>query len=106
RAADLAGTDSESLNKGLQRMNRSVGMASQGMMTQVRAFDALGLSIQDLMAMSTEERLGAIADGLLGIEISAMRATVAADIFGARQLNMLNVLAEGSAGLNEARKRA
>jgi hypothetical protein len=106
RASKRAGASQQELDSALERMNRTTGMAIQRNGAAIRAFENLGISIDQLIHMPTERRIGAISDALSNIEHPALRAAAAADIFGMRSRNVINLLMQGSGALDDARRRA
>lgn len=104
--ADLSGTSLEGLETGIRRMQRVIIDASAGMSTAVRAFERLGLSIEDVLALSPEEQFYTIAKALADIHDPTMRAAVAQEVFGRAGTQLLPMLAEGAAGLEALREEA
>ena len=70
--------------------------------TAVRAFDRLGLSLNDLQGLGIEDQFRLITDRLRGVEDTSIRAAVAADIFGNRlSVSLGQALNSTSADLDE-----
>lgn len=101
-AASIAGIETDKLNKALNRMIKSVNDGTLGLTTAVRAFDALGLNVNDLAGMKPDEIFKAIADAVqkAGNGVKTLGAIM--DIFGARNgLALINLLKQGSEGINQ-----
>jgi len=93
-AATLGGIENEQLNKSIKRMLISAGDLAQGLTEAKKAYDSLGLSMEDVIRLSNDpfEMFIAISEALKGIGSNAERAAVLNDIFGRQGLAMLNVL--------------
>lgn len=77
-----AGISQRSFEKGLRKMNGVVLDAGRGLSTAKDSLDAVGLSYDKMMAISPEERFGAIISGLEGIADAGVRAALAEDLLG------------------------
>ena len=98
-AAQMNGVSSDVLQGSLQKLTKNLGDAAMGGTAAKKSFDVLGLSGASLAAMPVDEALSMIADKLAAVENPAQRATLATDVFGKSGLAMVNMLADGSAGL-------
>lgn len=105
-AAKLSGTSIESLEKGMKRMSSTIEDAKDGLSTTTIAFDKLGLSIEDVKAMSPEEQFWAIANALAEVEHEGTRAALAQDMFGRAGTELLPMLAAGTEGIADMRQEA
>lgn len=104
-AANIAGIAQDKLDKALKRMVKSVSDGVNGLSTAVRAFDALGLSAEDLAQLDPAEIFKRIADAVqdAGGGIKTLGALM--DIFGAKNgAELINLLKEGREGI-EAMER-
>lgn len=99
-AAQLSGVSADVLQSSMQKLSKNLGDAAMGGTAAKSTFDALGLSGAALSTMPLDKAIGTIADKLAAIENPAQRATLATDLFGKSGLAMVNMLADGSAGLN------
>jgi hypothetical protein len=104
--AEMSGISSESLNSNLERLTKTVGDAVQKGGAAADAFGRLGLSARELANMPADQQLGKIADAINGLGTAAQRTSAATSLFGKSGAEMLNMLADGSKGIDEARKRA
>jgi hypothetical protein len=105
-AAKLSGLDSEKLGKSLIKMTKAVSEANEGLSTQKKAFEGLGISITDLRDMDAGAQFLAIADGLQGVENHSDKVRIAMDIFGRTGGDMLITMEQGAEGIRRAMKEA
>ena len=99
-AAQLSGVSADLLQTSLAKLSKNLGDASMGGSAAKNALDALGLSGSSLAAMPLDKALGVVADKMSMIENPAERAALATELFGKSGLKMVNMLANGSAGLD------
>lgn len=100
-AAGISGVSVESFNKALKRQQKSIQDANDGLSTQKRAFDRLGLSTQELLKLPVEKQFAAITTALGKIESTTTRVAAASDIFGAKNADLINVLELGEKGIEQ-----
>jgi len=105
-AAELSGTDLGGLEKATKRMSKSITDASEGMTTYQRAFDRIGLSVEDLIDLSPEEQFLAIGGAIARLENPTLRAATAQDIFGRAGMDLLPMFDQGIDALDEMRQEA
>jgi hypothetical protein len=98
-AADITGAGSENLDKSLQKMQKTVGEASQGIGQGRLALNALGLSVDDLAGKSPAEQFSLIAENVNKLKTAEDRAFVATNLFGRSGQSLINTLALGKDGL-------
>lgn len=87
-----------------------VGIAIRGMEKKVlsgsKAFDVLGLSVEDLRRMKPEEQFAAIADAIAAVRDPSLRAGLAMQLFEESGSKILPLLQKGSAGMREMTREA
>ena len=105
-AAEISGSSLGSLEKGVKKMAKSLTDADAGLMTYIRSFDRIGLSVQDLMALSPEDQFMKIAKGIAELESPTLRAATAQEIFGRAGTELLPLFAEGASGMEDLRQKA
>ena len=105
-AAKLSGLDQEKLSKSLVKMTKAVSEANEGLSTQVRAFDDLGLEVGDLMKMDAGQQFLTIADAFGNIENHSTKVRVAMDIFGRTGGDLLVTMEQGAEGIRRAIEEA
>jgi len=105
-AAEISGSSLGSLEKGVKKMAKSLTDADAGLMTYIRSFDRIGLSVEDLMALSPEDQFMKIAKGIAELESPTLRAATAQEIFGRAGTELLPLFAEGASGMEDLRQKA
>ena len=105
-AAEISGGSLTSLEKGVKKMSKSLTDASIGLETYVRSFDRIGLSVEELMALSPEDQFMKIADGIASLESPTLRAATAQEIFGRAGTELLPLFAAGADGMADLRDKA
>lgn len=104
--AKLNGTTIEGVAGGLKVMQRSLSEAAGGAEGASEKFDMIGLSVEQLRAMSPDKQLEAIASGIMRLVDPADRARAAMDIFGRSGADLLPILAMGGKGIAAMREQA
>jgi len=105
-AAGLSGTNTETLNKALQRMARTVGEARAGITTGTKALEDFGIKIEDLQGLSTAQIFEKFSEEISKIEDPMVRAAKSALIFGKAGQKLLNFLSLGKTGLAAVKEEA
>ncbi|MDB4312010.1 hypothetical protein N9937_01140 [bacterium] len=98
-AAGQTGSSFETLNKGITRMQRSLSDAEAGLSTQVRAFDRIGIAVEDLQKLSPDKQFEKIGFAIAGLESATSRAATAQEIFGRAGAELLPLFAAGAEGM-------
>lgn len=104
--ADQSGVSSETLSKSLDKMNKTVGDAVTKGGAAADSFERMGLSAQELAKLPADQQLAKIADSISKMDSASKQAAAANDIFGRSGHEMLSMLRDGSAGIEEARRKA
>lgn len=105
-AAELSGTSLAGLETGIKKMQRVITEAGTGAGEYVDALAMLGLTYEDLAALSPEEQFLKLIMALADVENATTKAGVAQEIFGRAGTMLLPMLASGAAGLQEMREEA
>ncbi|KAA9133454.1 hypothetical protein F3N42_03635 [Marinihelvus fidelis] len=100
-AASLAGTSLDTVDKGMRKMSKTIADAESGMTTYNRAFDRIGLNVEELRGLNPEQQFLKIADAIKNTEDPTLRLAAAQDIFGARQAELIPLLIQGAEALEE-----
>ena len=104
-AAGQTGIDNEFLVASLRKMSISLAeVAITGAGPAKKAFDALGLSANELLKLPIEKQFGIIGDKLNEISSIAERAGIGKGIFGEEISRLLNTLRIGTEGVEAFRK--
>jgi len=97
------GMAAEQVGPAVNKLQRAVVEAGQGLTTYQRAFDTIGVSWKDLEKMSPDEQFDAVRTALAGIADPTARAAAAMQIFGRSGGQMLTLFADGGAMTEAAR---
>ena len=102
-AGKLAGVSQETIEKGLRRLAQSMREADEGVATYKDAFDALGISVRktDGSLKTNQQLLGEISDAFTQMEDGVTKTAIAMEIFGRSGAQMVNLLNNGKASLEE-----
>lgn len=92
--ADLADVSLEQFVKGINKMQRSISDASEGLTTQQRAFDRLGISVSDILQLSPERQFEMIARAIASLDSATLRSATAMEIFGRAGADMLPIFSD------------
>ncbi|MCC6427320.1 MAG: hypothetical protein IT435_10930 [Phycisphaerales bacterium] len=105
-AADLAGTDLETLEAGLRNMQKNLVEAAQGSAGAGKALALLGLTVQDLAGLSPDQQFKLLADRISKVRDPALRAALALEVFGKSGTKLLPLMSEGAAGIETMQEEA
>lgn len=104
-AARLDGAAPESVAKALERMQKSIVDANDGLSTQVRAFERIGIAVSDLEGKRPLEQLLLISEALSGIKDNNAFIASVKDIFGRGGTDIGNLLRGGRDSFNASIRR-
>ena len=105
-AADITGVGVTLFSKSFAKLLKASEDAKDGLQTQVRAFDKMGISVEELNRLNPDQLLERVADGMREVKDPTQQAAIAMQLFGTRGLVMLEFLKEGSTGIRNLRKEA
>ena len=105
-AAHLADIDVETLGNSLKFMERNAAEAAHGNQAAVYSLERLGVSLGEIKNMAPDEMFRRYADAFKNIQSPAERASLAMDVFGRGGAQLIPLLREGSAGLDQMAKEA
>tara|TARA_R110000796_G_scaffold37353_2_gene94360 strand:+ start:5624 stop:7468 length:1845 start_codon:yes stop_codon:yes gene_type:complete len=100
-AAGLAGVENKTFEKSLQNLAIGVSDAANNTGVAKDAFLELGISAAALEKLPIDQQMLVVADAMKDVELQTDKVRIAADLFGARGVAMLNVIAGGSADLKQ-----
>ena len=83
-----SGMEISSLQAGMKKMSNSIDDAKNGSASAIEQFAKLGISVNDLNNLSTEELFNKAVQGMQGMEDGATRAALANDLFGKSGQNL------------------
>lgn len=98
-AAKLSGVDN--LEGALQKLSVVFGDAQAGSESAQKAFANIGLSVQDLAALSPEDQFRAVSEAISALPGPAAQAAAAVDLFGRSGVELLPLFAENLAAVEE-----
>lgn len=104
--AQLSGTELGSIEKATKRMSGTILDAQDGMETYIRAFEHLGIKVEELAGLSPEEQFWKISYALGDLEDQTVTVALAQDIFGRAGTELLPMLASGSEAIADMRAEA
>ena len=105
-AASITGVATTTLDMSLQRFVRRTSEASVGMGEARGAFRELGIDVQSFNKLPLEEQIGTIADRMATLGSQTRKVAIAQKLFDSEGVAMVQMLAEGSAGLKEMSEEA
>jgi len=105
-AASQSGVNVDSFTNGVKKMTDVIDQANQGSSTASESLSRLGLSLDDLNAMSTEEQFSAITSALADMESGTERNAIGNDLLGKSYTEMLPLLNAGSDGIASLKQEA
>ena len=105
-AAQMAGSDIDSFEVGIKRMQRMLYQAANGSETAKETLAELGITLDQLKGLSPDQQFTRIAEGLSHIPSAAMRTALAMQIFGRGGTQLLPLLNKGAAGIDAFREEA
>lgn len=105
-AAERSGVPTETLDKALLNLARRSSEAAMGIGEAREAFKELGLDAAQMASLTPDEQMNMLADALAGVENQSDRVRLAFKFFEAEGVGMVNMLRDGSAGLEQLRADA
>ena len=107
-AGESAGISTRTLDMAMQRYGRRLAEARRGQGEAVKAFQEMNIALVDAdgRARSAEAVLGDVADRMAGMADQTDRNRIAMKLFDSEGVAMVNMLRNGSQGLEELRKAA
>ena len=98
-AAEQTGGSFDSVKSSIKNMAANIDKGDDSLTN-------LGLSLESLRGMSTEEQFRAVADRLAGISDESQRSAAAVAVFGDSARDLLPLLSTGAAGIAAMQQRA
>lgn len=107
-AAELSDMSLEALQKGIKSLSQNILEANSGIGDGAQVFDALGISVKnaDGTLKSTEQVLLEVADVFAQLEDGTVKTTLAVKLFGKTGQDMIPLLNQGKAGIEQLRLEA
>lgn len=105
-AANIMGSDQETLNSSMEKLAKNLGEAASGTGEAKDALERLGIPIDDILGKDPASQFGMIADKMRELGTQEEKAAAAADLFGRSGVDLLNTLDLGSEGLAKMQTEA
>ncbi|SFM12962.1 hypothetical protein [Nitrosomonas communis] len=107
-AAELSDVSLEALQKGIKALSQNIVEANSGAGRGAQIFDALGISVKnaDGTLKSAEQVLLEVADVFTTLEDGTVKTTLAVELFGKTGQDMIPLLNQGKAGIEQLRLEA
>lgn len=105
-AVGLGGASEQDLASGLQTLNKQMEAARTGNKKAIKAFGELGISMQDVKRMNTEEMFVRISDALAEVDDAAEKTRTTMQLFGGSGTKLATAISGGSAELERLREEA
>lgn len=105
-AADQSGVSSDVFESAVKKMSSTLDDAGQGSSTALDSLSRLGLTLEDLDGLSTEQKFDKITSALADMEDGTERNALGADLLGKAYTEMLPLLNAGSEGINALKQEA
>lgn len=105
-AGELTGVNINTLSLALQRMTRRISQAAQGTGEAQKALAELGLSAEQLNALSADQQFYRIARAIQNVKNPADQLRLAFQLFDSEGTKVLNTLRLGEEGLRKAAREA
>ena len=99
-AFEQAGLGADEVQPVVAKLQKTIVSAQTGSEAAQKAFQALGLSVDDLAQTTADEQLRLVGESVAAIENPTLKAAVAMEVFGKSGGRMLALFAAG--GLDEA----
>jgi len=99
QAADQNGTDLETVAKAMSKVNTSAVQAEEGNKGLAQAFDELGINARSFSELPLEEKLLQLSEGYEKAQGSAEKMAAVQKVLGRGSLDLIPLLAQGSAAL-------
>lgn len=104
--AEQSGTNIDTFEKSLFRLQDTIQDARDGLETARRSFQAIGVSVEQLEGLDANQQFVVVADALNRLTDAGMRSALAMDIFGRAGRQVLPIIELGSQGIREMREEA
>lgn len=99
-------TSAESLTTGFRFLQRAQAEAVKGSDEQIAAFKRIGISVQDLKKLSTEDLFRRVVEGIRGVGSDALRTSTILTLLGRSGADLAPLLRIGVAAMDEGIARA
>lgn len=105
-AVGLGNVSEQELASGLQQLNKQMEAATNGNSKAQKAFKSLGISMDEVKSMNTEEMFVRLSDALSQVDDTAAKTQTTMALFGGSGTKIAEAIKDGSGALEEMRKEA
>lgn len=105
-AAQQSGTDMETLEGGVRKLQKFLVAAAQGSDSALSVLRDLGLTLGDLGRLTPDQQFERVADRIARIPDPALKAATAMELFGKTGTALLPLMQDGARGIQELRDQA
>lgn len=105
-AARQANVDLPELVSSLDKMEKAISSASSGTSKSSAAFEALGISLEQIRKLTPDQQFAEIANQINKLKDPTDKARAAIELFGRAGADMLPLFAQGAEGIAKAREQA
>lgn len=105
-AVGLGGASEQDLSSGLQTLNKQMEAAANGNSKAQKAFKSLGITMDEVKSMNTEEMFVRLSDALSQVDDVSAKTQTTLALFGGSGVKIAEAIKGGSAALEEMRKEA
>jgi hypothetical protein len=105
-AAQISGTDLETVARSMSQMQRTAVEAADGTKSYADAYAKLGINVKDFLGLAPDAQLEVMADRLAEIKNPAEQAAIAMELFGRGGKAMLPLLKGGAENMRAMREEA
>ena len=93
-AAEQTGTDLETVASASQRLSRVIAEAAGGSKSAAEALDAVGLSVDELLALSPDQQFMKVTEAISGLGSQSAKTNAAFELLGKSGTKLLGVTQE------------
>jgi hypothetical protein len=105
-AARQVNIDLPELTSGFEKMEKAISTAGTGNKAAVEAFNALGISFEQIQKLSPDQQFEEIANQISKLSDPTDRARASIAIFGKAGAELLPLFEQGAEGIEKARQKA
>lgn len=105
-AAGQSGADIGKLEVGMKKLSDTMIDAQNGSKISADAYKNLGISMEELSAMTPEQAFERVMNSLADMEDGALKNSIGNDLLGKSFTELKPLLAEGSGGMQDLKNRA
>jgi hypothetical protein len=96
----------DQLAKSIKKMQQNIVNANNGLSTQVREFDKLGISMEALEGLNPVQQFARIGSAIQKVEDPTKRAGIAVNLFGRQAEAMLQIFSDAATPIDQLIARA